>query len=73
MQAFSFSPLKMDNKLKTMKKLIFTLIAMLLPMLASAVEIDGIYYKLDSGAKTAKVTSNPNYYQGDVSGMETSP
>ena len=56
-----------------MKKLIFTLIAMLLPMLASAVEIDGIYYKLDSGAKTAKVTSNPNYYQGDVSGMETSP
>ena len=39
-----------------------------LPMLASAdaIEIDGIYYNLDSEAKTAEVTSRPNQYKGDV-------
>ena len=46
---------------------------MLLPMLASAdkVEIDGIYYNLDDEAKTAEVTNNPNYYQGDITIPET--
>ena len=45
------------------------LILIFLPMLASAqnaIEIDGIYYNLDSDAQTAEVTSNPNKYQGDV-------
>jgi len=44
------------------------LILVFLPMLASAdkVEINGIYYNLDSEAKTAEVTSNPNKYDGDV-------
>jgi hypothetical protein len=41
-----------------MKQTLLTLALMLLPMLASAVgfEIDGIYYNLNSGAKTAEVT-----------------
>ena len=45
----------------------------LLPMMANAdaVEIDGIYYNLDTEAKTAEVTRNPNYYQGDVAIPET--
>ena len=44
------------------------LILVFLPMLASAdkVEINGIYYNLDSEAKTAEVTSKPNKYDGDV-------
>ena len=51
-----------------MKKVLFTIALMLLPMLASAdaVEIDGIYYNLDTEAMTAEVTSNPDNYQGDV-------
>ena len=51
-----------------MKKLFITLIAILLPMLASAdaVKIDGIYYNLITNAKQAEVTSNPNKYKGDV-------
>ena len=49
------------------RALLFILI--FLPMLASAqdaVKIDGIYYNLDSEAKTAEVTSNPNQYEGDI-------
>ena len=51
-----------------MKKLLILLTALLLPMVASAgaVEVDGIYYNLNTGAKTAEVTSNPKYYRGDV-------
>ena len=51
-----------------MKKQLITLIAMLLPMMASAdaVEIDGIYYNLITKAKQAEVTSNPNNYSGEV-------
>ena len=50
-----------------MRKLSFLILMILLPMLTSAaVKIDGIYYNLDSGAKTAEVTENPNKYQGDV-------
>lgn len=52
-----------------MKKLLFTLIAMLLPMLASAdaVEIEGIYYNLNSESMTAEVTKNPRgRYWGDI-------
>ena len=48
------------------KVLLFVL--MLLPMLASAdaVEIDGIYYNLNSDGNVAEVTDNPNKYSGDV-------
>ena len=51
-----------------MKKVLITIIAMLLPMLASAdaVEIDGIYYNLNIGDYTASVSSNPNKYSGVV-------
>ena len=57
-----------------MKKELFIIALMLLPMLANAqdaVEVDGIYYYLDSEAKTAEVTSNPNNYQGDIIIPET--
>ncbi len=51
-----------------MKKLLLIIVAILLPMLASAaaVEIDGIYYNLKTWAKTAEVTNNPNKYSGSV-------
>ena len=50
-----------------MKRTLLFILAFL-PMLASAdaIEIDGIYYSLDSEAKTAEVTSRPNQYKGDV-------
>ena len=56
-----------------MKKQLLLLVLMLLPMVASAdaVEIDGIYYNLDSSAKTAEVTSNPNTYNGTIIIPET--
>ena len=56
-----------------MKKLLSLFILMLLPMLASAdaIEIDGIYYNLDSEAKTAEVTSKPDRYKDDVIIPET--
>ena len=46
------------------RALLFILVFM--PMLASAdaVEISGIYYNLDSEAKTAEVTSSPDFYLG---------
>ena len=51
-----------------MKKLLLLFFLTLLPLAASAdaVEIDGIYYVIDSYKKTALVTSNPNKYSGDV-------
>ena len=51
-----------------MKKLFLSLLIVLLPLVAFAdvVEIDGIYYNLDSEAKEAEVTSNPNYFSGRV-------
>ncbi len=51
-----------------MKKQLLFLVLMLLPMLASAdaVEVDGIYYILVNKVKQAEVTSNPNYYSGEV-------
>ena len=56
-----------------MKKLFTLFILTLLPMLASAdaIEIDGIYYNLDSEAKTAEVTSKPDRYKDDVIIPET--
>jgi hypothetical protein len=56
-----------------MKKLLFTLSLLLLPLLASAdpVEIDGVYYVLIKKNKQAKVTKNPNDYKGDVVIPET--
>ena len=51
-----------------MKKLFLSILTVLLPMaaFADAVEIDGICYNLNSEAKEAEVTSNPNYYSGRV-------
>ena len=53
-----------------MKKQLFLLVFMLLPLVASAekIEIDGIFYNLNSDAKTAEVTSNSTYggYSGDI-------
>ena len=51
-----------------MKKLFLSILTVLLPMVAfaDAVEIDGICYNLNSEAKEAEVTSNPNYYSGRV-------
>ena len=45
-----------------MKKVLLSILLMLLPMLASAdaVEIDGIWYNLVPKAKEAEVTKNPN-------------
>ena len=49
-----------------MKKTLLSLLLMLLPVVASAgaVEIGGIYYNLDSEAKTAEVAKNK--YSGDI-------
>ena len=50
-----------------MKKVLITIISMLLPIMVSAdVIIEGIYYSLNSKAKTAGVTKNPNKYKGKV-------
>ena len=52
-----------------MKKQILLLLLMLLPMMASSqTAISGIYYYLYDGgdASTARVTSNPSKYSGDV-------
>ena len=51
-----------------MKKILLTLLLMLLPMFsfAEAVEINGIYYNLTSKLKTAEVTFNPDRYKGDI-------
>ena len=51
-----------------MKKLFLSILTVLLPLaaFADAVEIDGICYNLNSEAKEAEVTSNPNYYSGRV-------
>ena len=51
-----------------MKKLLFLLLlAMMLPMMASAQElVDGIYYKFNSNDKTCVVTVNPNQYSGEI-------
>ena len=53
---------------KIMKKTLLSLLLMLLPVVASAdaVEINGIYYNLNSTDKTAEVTSNPDNYSGAV-------
>ena len=52
-----------------MKKLLFTILLTLLPLLASAdaVEINGIYYKLTTGeTNTAELTSGSTMYSGNV-------
>ena len=51
-----------------MKRQLLLLAITLMPLLAlaDAVEIDGIYYNLIEKGKVAEVTSNPNYYTGDV-------
>ncbi len=48
-----------------MKKLLLLFVMMLLPLVASAVEIDGINYKLNSENKTAEVIQRSNY-SGDI-------
>ena len=54
--------------IKIMKKLLFFMVTMLMPMMASAdaVEINGIYYNLISKGKIAEVTKSPNYYTGSI-------
>lgn len=56
-----------------MKTYLFSFILMLLPVAANAdaVNINGIYYNLDSSSETAEVTSNPNKYSGAISIPET--
>ena len=51
-----------------MKKLLLLFAMILLPMVAraDAVEINGIYYYLNSDTKTAGVTSNPKKYSGAI-------
>ena len=51
-----------------MKKQILLFVLALLPMLANAdaVEINGIYYNLNSYDMMAEVTKNPNKYSGEV-------
>ena len=57
-----------------MKKVLFIIALVLVPMLASAaVEVDGIYYNLDSEAKTAEVTKGPSGYWGDIVIPESIP
>ena len=52
-----------------MKKLLLILMTNMLPMLAvaDAVEINGVYFNIDSKNKTAEVTYNPFKYVGSVS------
>ena len=51
-----------------MKKFLLTIVAILLPIVASAdaVVIDGIYYNLDSENRVAEVTSGPKRYSGSI-------
>ena len=51
-----------------MKKQLLLLVMILLPLVASAdaVEIDGIYYNLNTETREAEVTSNPSKYTGEV-------
>jgi hypothetical protein len=51
-----------------MKKQILLFVLALLPIMASAdaVEINGIYYNLNSETNQVEVTSNPNKYTGNV-------
>ena len=52
-----------------MKKRFLLFTMMLLPIMANAqkaVEIDGIYYNLNSDAKTAEVTYGSQAYVGDI-------
>jgi uncharacterized protein YjdB len=51
-----------------MKKFYLLFLLMLLPLVASAdrVEINGIYYELNSTTKQAQVTGNPNHYTGKI-------
>ena len=51
-----------------MKKQLFLLVFMLLPLAVSAekVEIDGIFYNLNTNAQTAEVTYGSQAYVGDI-------
>ena len=59
-----------------MKKLFTLFLLAFLPLMASAdpVEIDGIYYNLNSsdGINTAEVKRSPNNYSGDMSPLKES-
>ena len=51
-----------------MKKQLLLIIMFLLPLVANAdaVEINGIYYNLNTDDKVAEVTSSPNKYTGNI-------
>ena len=58
----------MNNKLKqSLAVYICAFICWLVPSIIwASVEVDGIYYDLNTTAKTAAVASNPNYYTGAI-------
>ena len=51
-----------------MRKQLLLFVMMLLPLVASAdaIDIDGVYYNLNTDAKTAEVAKNPSKYSGWV-------
>ena len=51
-----------------MRKQLLLFVMFLLPLVASAdaIDIDGVYYNLNTEAKTAEVAKNPNKYSGYV-------
>jgi hypothetical protein len=57
-----------NNRIKQMKKQLFLLVFMLLPLAVSAekIEIDGIFYNLNTNAQTAEVTYGSQAYVGDI-------
>lgn len=56
------------SKTIIMKKVLLTIVTMLLPIMASAeaVKIGGIYYNINSKIRTAEVTYGDNLYSGQV-------
>ena len=49
-----------------MKHRLLSFLLIFLPLVANAIEIDGINYNLNSTNKTAEVTNSPNYYTGEI-------
>ena len=51
-----------------MKQTLLTILFTFLPFIANAaaVEINGMYYKLNYDEKTAELTSSPNLYKGNI-------
>ena len=54
-----------------MKQTLLSFLLALLPIVASAVKVGGIYYNLSSDGNTAEVTTNPYKYSEDVVILES--